>query len=236
MTATDAQVRIMMRERRRGKSQEQAAASANLRSRKTVARYERLKRLPNELKRRRSYRTRRDPFAAHWPEVEAMLERAPELEAKALFGWLTEQHPDVYQEGQLRTFQRRVSEWRALHQPQVAVLEQVHRPGEVLQTDGVWLSELGVTIQGQPLQHLLIHCVLPYSNWEWGAIAQSESLAALMLALHSTLAKLGHVPQYHQTDNSSAATRRLRGDEQCQPERERTYTEGYLHLLGHYGL
>ena len=40
MTATDAQVRIVMRERQKGKTQEQAAATANLRSRKTVARYE----------------------------------------------------------------------------------------------------------------------------------------------------------------------------------------------------
>jgi hypothetical protein len=226
----------MMRERQKGKSQEQAAASANMRSRKTVAKYAGLQRLPSELKQRRNYRTRRDPFAAHWPQVEAMLAAAPELEAKALFDWLCEQHSECYQEGQVRTFQRRVNEWRALHQPQVAVLEQVHRPGEVVQTDGVWLTELGVTIQGQPLAHLFIHCVLPYSNWEWGCLAQTESLMALRLALQTTLTKLGSVPQFHQTDNSSAATRRLQAAEKAEAERERAYTEGYLHLLAHYGL
>ena len=42
MAATDAQVRIMMREREKGRSQEQAAASANVGSRKTVAKYEQL--------------------------------------------------------------------------------------------------------------------------------------------------------------------------------------------------
>ena len=42
MTATDAQVRIAMRERKKGKNQEQAAAKANLRSRKTVNKYEKL--------------------------------------------------------------------------------------------------------------------------------------------------------------------------------------------------
>jgi transcriptional regulator with XRE-family HTH domain len=236
MTATNAQVRIMMRERQKGKSQEQAAARANVRSRKTVAKYERLQRLPSELKQRRAYRTRNDPFAEDWPQVESMLAATPELEAKALFGWLCEQYPDRYQEGQMRTFQRRVSEWRALHQPQVATLEQVHRPGEVMQMDGVWLTELAVTIQGQPLAHLFIHCVLPYSNWEWGCLAQSESLMALRLALHTTLAKLGYVPQYHQTDNSSAATRRVQAVEKTEAGRERTYTEGYLHLLAHYGL
>lgn len=47
MTATDAQVRKLMRERRRGRTQEQAATSANLRSRKTVRKYERLGQLPS---------------------------------------------------------------------------------------------------------------------------------------------------------------------------------------------
>jgi hypothetical protein len=236
MTATDAQVRIVMRERQKGKTQEQAAATANLRSRRTVAKYEGVGRLPSELRQPRQYRTRPDPFAKDWPEVEAMLAQAPELEAQALFSWLCEQHPGAYQQGQVRTFQRRVLAWRALHQPQVAVLEQLHRPGEVMQTDGVWLTELGVTIQGQPLTHLLIHSVLPYSNWEWGCLAQSESLLALRLALHTTFSKLGYVPQYHQTDNSSAATRQLHAGESTPAEQARPYTEGYLQLLAHYGL
>ena len=38
-----------MRERERGRTQEQAAASANVSSRKTVAKYERLGRLPSEV-------------------------------------------------------------------------------------------------------------------------------------------------------------------------------------------
>ena len=42
MTATDAQVRIVMREREKGRTQEQAAVTANLSSRKTAAKYERL--------------------------------------------------------------------------------------------------------------------------------------------------------------------------------------------------
>jgi hypothetical protein len=48
-----------------------------------------------------------------------------------------------------------------------------------MQTDGTWLNELGVTVRGEPFKHILIHSVLPYSNWEWGRIAQSESLAAI---------------------------------------------------------
>ncbi|MFN2203591.1 MAG: IS21 family transposase, partial [Caldilineaceae bacterium] len=235
MTVTDAQVRIMMRERKKGRTQEQAAASANVRSRQTVAKYEQLGELPSERVEPRQYRTRTDVFAEDWATLEAMLEVAPTLEAKALFEWLCEQHPGQYQEGQLRTLQRRVAQWRAQHQEQVAVLEQVHRPGEVLQTDGVWLTELGVTLQGEPLAHLLIHSVLPYSNWEWGRVAQSESLNALRCGVQSTLQALGAVPQYHQTDNSSAATCRP-GTDAATGTGGRAYTEGYRQLLNHYGM
>jgi hypothetical protein len=74
-----------MRERSKGRTQEQAAVKANLKSRKTVAKYEQRGQLPSELKQPRSYRTRADPFAEDWLELEKMLHAAPELEAKTLF-------------------------------------------------------------------------------------------------------------------------------------------------------
>jgi len=236
MTATDAQVRILMRERRRGKTQEQAAAKANLRSRKTVASYEKLGKMPSEVKRPRSYRTHTDVFEEDWSEIERMLRDAPELEAKALFEWLCEAKPGKYGTGQLRTFQRRVERWRGLNQSQVASLDQIRMPGEAMQVDGTWMTELEVTIRGQPFKHMLIHCVLPYSNWEWGRVAQSESLSAVRLGLQSSLRKLGYVPERVQTDNSSAATRKLGIREQEAEGQSRGYTVGYLQLLDHYGL
>src|SRR6266851_9896860 len=87
MTATDAQVRLIMKERRKGRTQEQAAAKANVRNRRTVRKYEQLGQLPSERKQARRYRTRENPFAADWPELEAMLQAAPELDATVLFGW-----------------------------------------------------------------------------------------------------------------------------------------------------
>jgi hypothetical protein len=226
----------MMRERQKGRTQEQAAASANIRSRQTVANYEERSYRSREDEGPRQYRTRVDAFAADWPVVIEMLERAPELEGKALFEWLCEERPGQYQAGQLRTFQRRVSEWRALNVAQVAMLAQVHRPGEVMQTDGTWLNELQVTVQGEPLKAILIHCVLVYSNWEWGSLARSESLGALQLGLQESLKKLGGVPQYHQTDNSTAATYHLGQQGREAGEGERGYSPRYLELLSHYGL
>lgn len=236
MTATDAQVRILMRERKKGRTQEQAAAKANLKSRKTAGKYEQLGLLPSQLKKPRTYRTRPDAFAEDWPQIEQMLSDAPDLEAKALFEWLQDQQPGKYQEHQLRTFQRRIARWRALNLPQIATLEQLHEPGEIMELDGTWLTKLGVTIQGQSFKHMLIHCVLSYSNWEWGRVVQSESLGAVRLGLQSALIELGYVPRIVQTDNSSAATRQLGIREEAEENIRRTYTRDYLHLLDYYGL
>jgi len=236
MTAMAAQVRMAMQERQKGRTQEQAALRANLRSRHTVAKYEQLGQLPAELRTRRTYRTRPDPFAADWPALERLLEQAPALEAGTLFAWLTEQRPGVYQDGQLRTLQRRVALWRVAHTTPLLTLAQVHRPGEVLQTDGVWLSHLGVTIAGVPFPHVLIHSVLPYSNWEWGYVAQSESFLALRAGLQQTLAQLGHLPQVHQTDNTSAATHRLGVADRGHGAEARGFNAEYLALVAHFGL
>jgi transposase InsO family protein len=236
MTATDAQVRIIMRERSKGKPQEQAAAKANISSRKTVRKYEQLGKLPSELKKPRVHRTRRDPFEDDWTKAETQLEKAPELEAKMLFEWLCEQNPGRYQEGQIRTFQRRVSTWRALNGMRILSLEQVRRPGEMMQTDGTWMTKLGITINGQEFPHLLIHSVLPYSNWGWGRVAQSESLLAIRMGLQSALVKLGYVPKIHQTDNSTAATHKLGAEARQKHLNERGFNEEYLQLMAHFGM
>ena len=235
MTATDAQVRLLMKERSNGKTQQQAAVKVNLRSRKTVQKYEQLGQLPSEMKDARGYRTRPDPFEKDWAEVEAKLAVAPELEAKAIFEWLCERDGAQYTEGQLRTLQRRISNWRALNSNPTLTLDQIHYPGEVLQSDGTCMNDLEVTLQGEPFEHILFHSVLPYSNWEWGRVVQSESLLSIRLGLQSTLLKLGYVPQAHQTDHTTAATHTL-GVADRQSPRERGYNEEYLQLLAHYGL
>jgi len=171
-----------------------------------------------------------------WDAVAALLDQAPELEAKTLFEWLCEQQPGQYQEGQLRTLQRRVSTWRALNQSALLTLEQVHQPGEVLQTDGTGMNELGITLGGQAFPHLLLHSVLPYSNWEWGRVVQSESLLAIRLAVQSALVQLGHVPKIHQTDNTTAATHNLSPATREQSLEARGFNEEYLQLMAHFGL
>lgn len=84
----------------------------------------------------RDWRTRVDPLAAIWREAEPRLQAAPEWEAKALFEHLLMIRPEQMQETQLRTFQRRVRQWRLEHglTPEL-IFPQVHRPGEVMQVD-----------------------------------------------------------------------------------------------------
>ncbi|MEZ4707003.1 MAG: hypothetical protein R3A44_07360 [Caldilineaceae bacterium] len=58
----------------------------------------------------------------------------------------------------------------------------------------------------------------------------------MRLGLQSSLRQLGYVPQIVQTDNSSAATKRLGIREEAEAGQSRGYTVGYLQILEHYGL
>ncbi|MDQ2762146.1 MAG: transposase [Pseudomonadota bacterium] len=61
----------------------------------------------------RWWRTRADPFAEVWDEITAWLVVDPVRTATSLFMELQQRHPDRFAEGQCRTLQRRVQEWRA---------------------------------------------------------------------------------------------------------------------------
>ncbi len=60
----------------------------------------------------RYWRTRHDPFEASWPLLKMQLENSPGTTAKELFQQLQEEQPDIFSDGQLRTLQRRVKDWR----------------------------------------------------------------------------------------------------------------------------
>lgn len=232
MAVTDQQVRKLMSEYQKMGKLEKAALRAGL-DRKTARKYLSSGQLPSQGVAVHAWRTRPDPFAAHWSEVEVLLRDAPELEAKALFDWLCEQHPAQYQAGQLRSLQRRVQAWRALHgPPQEVFFAQVHTPGQRLQTDFTCLNSLGVTIAGAAFPHLLCHSVLTYSNWEWGTVCQSESYLALKHGLQSALVRLGHVPQEHWTDHSTAATHLIGATAPGQW----AFNDHYRSLLAHFGI
>ena len=180
-----------------------------------------------------TWRTRPDPLEQIWSEATAMLERAPELEAKALFEYFLVKPDSGLREEHLRTFQRRVRHWRATKGPEKEVyFAQNRKPGELMQLDWTHAKELEVTIQGELLDHLFCHCVLPYSNWQWATRCISESFISLLTGLQAALGRLGKAPANLGTDNTSAATHELLRI----PGRPRGYNSDYLELCTHYDL
>jgi len=66
-----------------------------------------------EPKPRRDWRTRADPFENAWPRIVAWLEAEPDRTAKELLVRLQAEGPDAFADGQLRSLQRKVKDWRA---------------------------------------------------------------------------------------------------------------------------
>lgn len=160
----DRQVRRLWKLLAEGKRLARAAAGADM-SERSGRKYRDLKRVPSEAAAEHSWRTRPDPFAEVWPEVHGQLQVAPGLQAKTLFAWLQRPHAGKFQNGQWRTFQRGVKAWRATAGPAKEVFfSQKHQPGRLGASDFTHLTSLGVTIAGQPFEHLVYHFVLTYSN------------------------------------------------------------------------
>ncbi len=231
-----------MAELSKSRSKGKAALKAGLDPR-TARKYRLSGKLPSASQPVHDWRTRPDPFAEDWPEVVALLELTPALKPYVLFEYLQAQHPGRHEPGEIRTLQRRIGVWKAQHGPEQEVFfPQDHRPGEASQTDFTNCDALHVTIRGEALAHLLCHFVLPYSNWQWVTVCKSESLLALRRGMQAALFQLGHVPQWAQTDNSTAATHELpKGQERLASDEAvsshgRDFNAEYEALVRHLGM
>ncbi len=146
---TDSQVRRLMKLINKEPTLSVAAAKAGM-DEKTARKYRDLGRLPSEIVAAHNWRTREDPFADVWAEVRAMLEVNPGLQAKTIFAYLKRDDAGRFQDGQLRTLQRRMKTWRAVEGPAKEVFfPQVHYPGALSQSDFTSMDSLGVTIDGK---------------------------------------------------------------------------------------
>ena len=210
-----------------GKTLQSAADKAGM-DIKTARKY-RSGPLPSQCRPEHNWRTRPDPFDEVWPWVAEQLGISAGLQAKTLFDELCREHPGRFQDGALRTLQRRVKRWRAEHGPHKEVFfSQVHRPGVLCQSDFTHMGKLGVMIAGQPFNHLLYHFVLTYSNWEDCTICFSESYESLSAGLQNALWQLGGVPAEHRTDRLTAAVSNMTDRDE--------FTRHYDGLMHHYGL
>ena len=179
-------------------------------SEKTARQYRNMNQLPSEAQQPHHWRTRIDPFESVWDEIQQQLQQSPGLQAKTSFESLQRQYPGRFQDGQLRTLQRRIKQWRATEDPAKEIyFEQVHHPGDLCASDYTRMGSLGITIAGQPFEHLLYHFVLTYSNWESVTLCYSESFESLSNGFQNAIAQLGSVPNRHRTDRLSAAVNNL---------------------------
>ena len=120
---------------------------------------------------------------------------------------------------------------------QIATLDQIREAGREHPIGRDVDDRAGGHDSGRTVQAHLSSTVCCPTRTGNGAEWPSQSrLSAVRLGLQSSLRKLGYVPKSVQTDNSSAATRRLGISEEEGEGKSRGYTIGYLQLLDHYGL
>lgn len=227
---TDNQVKKLKKYLSEGKTLEVSAAKSGM-DEKTARKYRDQDKLPSEIKavRVRGWRTRPDPFEEVWSVAQPFLEANSGLEAKTLFQYLQRTYPGRFNDGQLRTFQRKVKIWRGTEGPAREVyFPQRHEPGKLGQSDFTHMTSLGVTLGGVPFEHMVYHYVLTYSNWEACTICFSENFESLSDGLQQCLHQLGGVPLEHQTDRLSSAVNK--------PDNPEKFTHRYTGLLDHYNL
>lgn len=229
---TDAQVGLLRRKLMEGKTQEAAAAAAGV-SERSVRDW-RDGPLPSETKRDRWWRTRKDPFKDVWAQkILPMLELDEDavLQAQTILDAVNEERAEgeKFDRNKMRTLQRRIRDWRALHGPEKEVFfEQEHPPGREGALDFTNCDELGVTIQGVAFPHLLFEYVLACSTWTWICLAFSETFEALVKGFQGALWALQARPEIARSDNLSAATHELSSG-------GRALNERWAAVLKHYG-
>jgi transposase len=205
-----------------------AAAKAGM-DEQTARKYRDLGKLPSQMKLERTWKTRKDAFEEVWPEILEILGRDESVEAKTIFDYLDRQKPGRFQEGEVRTLQRRIKIWRArCGSAKEVMFVQEHQPGRQGQSDYTYMNSVGVMIAGQQFDHLLYHFTLTYSNWESVMVCFSESFESLSSGVQNALWEVGAVPEEHRTDSLSAAVNNMNEEEE--------FTKRYQGLMRHYGM
>ena len=199
-------------------------------SQRSARRIEQSPALPSQLP-ERAWRTRSDPLSSVWDaEVVPLLQTDSQLNAVTLLEELQRRHPGDYGTNVLRTLQRRIRQWRAVHGAEREVyFAQEHPPARLGLSDFTVCDSLGVEIAGVAFPHRLYQFALAHSGWRHAEVfVGGESFIALSSGLQAALWRLGGVPEEHRTDSLSAAFNNM--------AEQQTLTLRYDALCAHYGM
>jgi hypothetical protein len=222
----DRQVILLRETMEKYKNQKIAAAKSGM-SERSARKYLKEEELPSSLKKEREWRTRTSDIEEVWSEAEALLRRAPKLNAPMILSHLKEKHPEKIMQAHLRSLQRRMQQWRSLEGPdQEVIFPQDIKPGRQSQSDYTHMDSLGITIQGMSFPHLLYHFMMPYSRWEDVRICFTESFETLTEGYEQAVWKLGKVAPEHRTDNQSAVATVMKGKSH--------FTQRWKEFMAHY--
>jgi len=228
---TSKQVEIYMRSRKQGSTQELAAAKAGI-SKSTGSLIDRNKR---QGKRNgiRTWQTRKGPFDGIWEAGVVPKLQQGIYQATFLLRELQKQYPDQFADSTLRSLQRKIAEWRALHGPDKEVMFlQVHEPGALGVSDFTHPKDIQITIKGVLFEHIFYHFRLPYSGFNYMQVfaGSGEPFTAFAQGLQEALHAAGGVPTAHRTDSLSAAFKNLSATALDDA------TERYHAFAEHYGM
>ena len=148
-------------------------------------------------------RRRPDPLADIFEtEVVPILENSPGIRPVGVFEALMQRHPKL-DPGVRRTLERRIRAWRAEHGPEREVIfRQKHEPGQRGLSDFTHMGSLGVSVAGQPLDHMLYHFRLAWSGFAHARVVLGgESLAKcsrnfVLVSRKSTISPVSMSTQY----------------------------------------
>ncbi|MDA7742059.1 hypothetical protein N8865_00415 [Francisellaceae bacterium] len=138
--------------RKNGNSQKLAASKVDI-SESSARRIE--NNINNPEAKSRRWKTRESPFSKVWDSfIVPILQSHPTMDASFILEQLQEKYEGEYPDAKLRTLQRHVKQWKALHgSDKPVIFRQEHYPGIRSISDFTELKGFYITIDGELFNH-----------------------------------------------------------------------------------
>jgi hypothetical protein len=227
---TSKQIEIYMNMRKKGYPQVASTAKAGFSERSGRDIEHGKRREPGA---KRTWVTRQCPFVEVWEAEIIPLLKQGVYQATFVLEELQRKYAGKFTHAVLRSLQRKMRRWRALHGTDKPVIFlQIHEPGQLGVSDFTHPKDIAVTINKEALEHIFYHFRLPYSGWNYVRVFEGvgEPYTAFAQGLQEALHAIGGTPVAHRTDSLSASFKNLN------VEAGNDLTERYAALAEHYGM